>query len=141
MIRIKRKDGIEIEVETSNDPEKVERLLRRTLQPKMYARLKREVAEVEEIFFEFTGAAQEELPRLRHHLVHLDNRPRGSVNLSTGDFVITFYVHRDHLAVAEEIAKEMKSSFKNANDWQETTEREIKAEEFFKIPGVDLPDI
>src|ERR1700757_4317566 len=104
MIRIRTKEGgVEIEVESFNDPEKVERLLRRTLRPEAYARFKREVARAEEIFFEFTGANNEELPRIRHYLVHLDSRPRGST-LSTGDFVIIFYVHRDHLSVAQEMA-------------------------------------
>jgi hypothetical protein len=139
MIGIRTKDGIELEIEASNDPKRVERLLSYALRPETYARLKREAIKAEEIFFEFTGAVTEELPRIRHHLVHLDSRPRGSVNLSTGDFILIFCVHQDHLSVAQEMATEIKSAFKTANDWKGTTRHGIEAEDFFQIPGAKLP--
>jgi acetolactate synthase regulatory subunit len=138
MIAIRTKDGVQVDVEASNDPEVVERLLSRAFRPEAIVRLRQEVAKAEEIFLEFTGASKRELPRIRHHLIHLDSRPRGSVNLSTGDFVITFFVHRDHLSVVQEMAKGMKSKFKNANDWEETTEHTIESEKLFSIPPIDL---
>jgi hypothetical protein len=138
MISIRRKDGIEMDVEASNDPEVVERLLSRCFRPEAIARLRREVVKAEEIFLEFTGVSKAELPRIRHHLIHLDSRPRGTVNLTTGDFVITFYVHRDHLAAAQETAKGLKSKFKNVNDWEDTTEHAIESKELFAIPFIDL---
>jgi hypothetical protein len=138
MIRLQRKDGVEINIETFNDPMEVDRLLSQCLRSEAYARLKRELAEAEEIFFEFTGANKKELPRIRHYLVHLDSRPRDSVNLSTGNFVIIFYVDPDHLAAAQEMAKHLKSRFKNANDWEETTEHAIEATKLFQIPPMDI---
>jgi hypothetical protein len=131
-------DGTEIEIETNNDPAEVERMLRNVLTPETYAKLKKEVQIGEEIFFEFTGANKEEMPRVRHYLVHLDRRPRGTVNLTTGDFYVYFRVHKDKLPTALKMAKVLKSRFKNANDWQETTEHAVKAEEFFQIPPMDL---
>src|SRR4029077_12063072 len=131
-------DGVEMEIETNNDPVEVDRMLRRVLQPETYDLLKREVLIGEEIFFEFTGANSEELPRVRHYLVHLDRRPRGTVNLTTGDFYIFFRVHKDNLPTALKMAKILKSRFKNINDWQETTEHGIQAEKFFQIPPIDL---
>jgi hypothetical protein len=131
-------DGTEMEIETNNDPAEVERMLRNVLQPETYARLKREVLIGEEIFFEFTGVNKEEMPLVRHYLVHLDRRPRGTVNLTTGDFYIYFRVHKDKLPTALKMAKVLKSRFKNINDWQETTEHGIEAQKFFQIPPANL---
>src|ERR1700745_1328806 len=138
MIHLKRDDGIEIDIETTNDPKEVDRILSHCLQPEAYAELRRNLADYEEVFFEFPGARKKELPRIRFYLVPLDSRPRGSVNLSTGDFIITFHFHRDHLAEIEKMAKTLKSNFKNANDWQETTEVAIEMDKLFAIPGEDL---
>lgn len=138
MIEFHSNDGVDVEIETNNDPAEVERMLRRVLQPETYALLKKEVLTGEEIFFEFTGVNKEEMPRVRHYLVHLDRRPRGTVNLTTGDFYIFFRLHKDSLPTAVKMAKILKSRFKNANDWEETTEHGIEAEKFFQIPPVDL---
>jgi hypothetical protein len=138
MIKIRRENGVEIDVETNNNPASVDKLLCNVLQPETYARMKAQLAHGgEEIFFEFTGVNKEEFPRLRYYLVHLDsNSSRES--LSRGDFYIAFFVHKDHLAEAEDMAKKMKSRFKNMNDWNETNEHGIPANKFFAIPPMDI---
>jgi hypothetical protein len=137
MIRIVRKNGTEIDVETNNDPADVDRVLTKVLKPETYTRLKAELVHGEEIFFEFTGINKEEFPRVRYYLVHLDSHSR-SESLTRGSFYIAFYVHKDHVAEAEEIAKSMKSRFKNMNDWNETTQHGIEAGKFFQIPPMEI---
>jgi hypothetical protein len=97
MIQITKPNGVVIELETCNDPDEVDRLLSRAHLPEAYADLKARVVEAGEILFEFTAANRENLPSIRHFLVHLDRRPRGTVNLTTGDFILTFSVHEDNL--------------------------------------------
>ena len=137
MIKITRENGIEVDVETNNDPVEVDRVLSKILTPETYARLKAELVHGEEIFFEFTGVNKEEFPRVRYYLVHLDSHPR-SESLTRGSFFIAFYVHKDFLAEAEDMAKRMKSRFKNMNDWNDTTERGIPPEKFFAIPPMEI---
>ena len=137
MIKIRRENGVEIDVETNNNPEEVDRMLTKVLTPETYDRLKAELAFGEEIFFEFTGVNKEEFPRVRYYLVHLDSHPR-TESLTRGSFYIAFYVHKDFLADAEEMAKSMKSRFKNMNDWEQTTEHGIESKDFFKIPPMDI---
>src|ERR1700747_1593768 len=138
MIRMQRKDGAEIQIETCNDPAKVERLLNRCLQPETCALLKKELILAEEIFFEFTGINKEEFPMVRHHLIHLDSHPSAMSDLTRGNFYIIFYVHRDRLASAEEMAKVLKHRFKDANDWHDTNEHAVESNKFFKIPPLDI---
>lgn len=137
MIHITRENGIEIDVETNNRPEAVERLLNNVLQPETLALMKRQLVNGEEIFFEFTGVNKEEFPRLRYYLVHLDSRS-ATESLTRGNFYIAFYVHKDYLAEAENMAKHMKRRFKNANDWNETNEHGVPADKFFAIPPMDI---
>jgi hypothetical protein len=139
MIHITRENGIEVDVEPNNDPAAVERLLRKVLTPGVYADMKKKLLSGgEEIFFEFTGVNKEEFPLLRHYLVHLDSCPARRKSLTRGNFYITFYVHKDHLSKAEEMAKHMKSHFKNLNDWNETNEHGVETGKFFQIPPMNI---
>jgi hypothetical protein len=137
MIAFKSKEGVEIDIETNNDPVEVDRFLTQVLQPETYDKMKRQLPTGEEIFFEFTGANKEELPRVRHCLVHLDRKSR-STGLSRGSFYVIFHVHKDSLPVAQAMAKTLKSGFKNRNDWNDTTEHGIPSDKFFAIPPMDL---
>jgi hypothetical protein len=75
MISLTRKDGTEVDVQICNDSAEVDRMLTALLQPEIYTRLKKELANGgEEIFFEFTGASKEELPLMPI----LSRRPRYS---------------------------------------------------------------
>jgi hypothetical protein len=137
MIHIVRENGVEVDVETNNDPAAVERVISKVLTPETYALMKKQLVNGEEIFFEFTGVNKEEFPLLRHYLVHLDSHP-AMESLTRGNFYIAFYVHKDHIAEAEEMARRMKSKFKNMNDWNETNEHGIEARKFFQIPPLEI---
>jgi hypothetical protein len=138
MIQIVREDGVEVKVEVSNDPEAVEHLLNHVLNPDTLVFLRERLNRGgEEIFFEFTGVNKKEFPLVRYHLVHLDTHSREE-SLSRGNFYAIFYIHKDSIAIAEAMAKTLKRRFKDANDWNDTNEAGIKADEFFRIPPMDL---
>jgi hypothetical protein len=138
MISIVRENGVEVRIEVSNEPKAVEHLLNHVLAPATLAVLKERLERGgEEIFFEFTGVNKQEFPLVRYHLVHLDTHSREE-SLSRGNFYAIFYIHKDHIAVAEEMAKTLKRRFKDENDWRDTNEAGIKADEFFRIPPMEI---
>jgi hypothetical protein len=133
MIAIKTKDGIELNVECIHDPEEVDKILRNCFSTEGYETLKRQAIESEEVFIEFIGARRADLPIMRYHLVHLD-RLTTDKNLTRGDWVITVHVHRDHIEHARKIVNTLRGKFKNANEWEETTNMAIESKKLFRLP-------
>jgi hypothetical protein len=134
MIKLISDKGIELDVETINDPERVDRILTNCLQPDAYKDLKSKALEHEEVFFQFTAARKVELPILRHHLVHLDRRKEDPDNPMIGDWIMIIHVLKDHLEAAREVATGFVSKVKNLNNWNETTRFDVTDENIFKLP-------
>jgi hypothetical protein len=134
MIRLTTHNGVEVDIEAINDPERVHKILTNCLQPDAYKDLKNKALEYEEVFFQFTAARKVDLPMLCHHLVHLDSRTQDPDNLMVGDWIQIIHVPKDHLEAAEELAKSMIKAVKNLNSWEETTRFEVTDENIFKLP-------
>jgi hypothetical protein len=122
------KDGIEVGVEVIEDPSEVMEILNHSLQPAALKKIQKRSKKSEEMFFEWSGGKKDKQPMVWHFLVHLvrNGAPKGRTSIHV------FEVHQDHLAVAQQMAKMVKSRLKNDNDWTETNHITMEPEEFFR---------
>ena len=122
------KDGIEVGVEVIEDPSEVMEILNHSLQPAALKKLQKRIKRSEEIFLEWSGGQKDKQPMVWHFLVHLvrNGVPKGRTSIHV------FEVHQDHLEVAQQMAKMVKSRLKKDNDWTETNHISMKPEEFFR---------
>ena len=137
----KSEAGTEIGVETVFDPKKVDKLLKRCLKRELYADLKAKAEEYEEVFLELTFGAQADLPQVRHFLIHLDRRPNNAALIPgavRGNFVIIFYVDKDKLEEIRPMVKYLKGTFKNANEWENTTQFAVDPDKVTDLPTFRL---